>query len=273
MTFGPGIIGRGDVVHGRDDDESRRKIPLRIACTMALVCNAITLCVYVIVWAGLAQEWWNEYTPNAWIGPVRAAWRQIWHVIDQTGEWLGPMFFKRLRPLALEWAICLGLLFVFDELPRILVAEGLIPYAQLDPNDEMPILLVLLFRAFRKRDADTETTIIHEIRGTVTDERGHEWRTKWVTKYPKRWRRYCRALSMEPAILRPAFSVNVATNSFFRIPRSEFSSLSDHWIVIGYAKKTSDAPNAKRYLTDKGLAFCHSWAQGDGTTPLAQETG
>ena len=136
MANGDGGFGqRGDVVHGRDDDESRRKIPLRIACTSALVLNLATVCLYFVGWTGRAQTWWNEYEPNAWIGPARAFWRRIAYVIEQTGAWGSPQMFLRLRPLALEWIGCLVLLFVFDQIPRILMAEGLLPFGQVNPSD------------------------------------------------------------------------------------------------------------------------------------------
>ena len=101
-----GFIGsRGDVVHGRDDDTSRRKIPLAIACTMAGVCNVITLFGYLTAWAELAQEWWNSYQPNMWVGPLRAWFRRVDAVWSGTCAWVGPQFFLRLRPLFIEWMV------------------------------------------------------------------------------------------------------------------------------------------------------------------------
>lgn len=163
MAFGPGIIGRGDVVHGKDDDTSRRKIPLAVACTMAGVCNIITLAAYAIKWAGLAQVWWNEYEPYMWVGPLRAWLRRLDSVWTHTAEWIGPQFFLRLRPLLIEWVMCLGALVLFDQLPRILVAEGLVPYSQYDPNAGLlttwGMILAGLITLFRKEPIENEQTV------------------------------------------------------------------------------------------------------------------
>jgi hypothetical protein len=141
-----GFIGsRGDVVHGRDDDESRRKIPFRITCLMATCLNLITLLIYGITWAKLAQGWWNEYEPNMWVGSARASWRRISLTISNSLAWASPRWITALIPLMVEWIASFVILIVFDQLIRIVTAEGLIPYSQYNTNDGLRTTWGMLF--------------------------------------------------------------------------------------------------------------------------------
>jgi hypothetical protein len=160
-------VPRGGIETQVESDTTRRKIPLAIACTAAGVCNAITLCIYAVKWAGLAQGWWNGYTPNAWIGPVRAWFRRVDAVWTGTCAWVGPQFFLRLRPLFIEWMVCLGILVIFEQLPRLLIADGLVPFSQYNPNDGLRTTWGMLFHRPRieeepVQEVEQGSLVIHD---------------------------------------------------------------------------------------------------------------
>ena len=269
MPNGIPIGSKGGVEVTYQSDETRRRIPIRTAVSIALALNVINILIYFIGWCIKAQQAWNAWRPQMYLPAWREFIRRLVYALSTVAELAGGRAFVLMVPLFVEWIAALILLILGNLLPKMLNDEWPFTHAQDDPANGYVTFWHWLLRG--RVIEDGEQTVIHEIRGVVTDEQGHEWRTHWTTRYPKRWRRYCRALCMEPEWLRPAFSITAATGTIFRIPRDEFSPVSDHWLAIGYAKKTSEAQNAKRYLTGKGLAFCNGWAQGDGSTPLVPE--
>jgi len=263
---------RGEIQITHQNDETRRRIPIRMMANVALLINGLTMGGYAISWLVRAQRVWESYTPRGYLSEWGAFWARLGAVWSALAEHIGARVFLLPIPLILEWFLPVLILILFNLIPKMLNDEWPLTYGQVDPEAHTSALTFWQWMFGRRRqevDAPGGRIVVE---GIVRAENG-DTRTRFETEYPERWQRYLRALVTGPAALRPGFSVRSATNIFYRVPREEFETVSDQWLRIGYAAATSAAPNARRYLTAKGEAFARGWATQEAPVPLAAEVG
>lgn len=271
MTISPGggLGPRGEIQITHQNDESRRRVPIRMAINVCLLLNGLTVGGYAIAWLVRAQRTWETHVPPAYL----TGWRALGHVWADLAEHIGGRLFLLPIPLIAEWFVPVGILIVFNLIPKLINDEWPLTYGQADPEGGVALTFwQWLFSSRRRQEGDAELSRI-VVEGVVRDGNG-ETRTRFETEHPERWRRYLQALVTGPRMLRPGFSVRAATNVFYRVPREEFEAVSAQWLRIGYVGKTSSAPNAKRHLTGKGEAFARGWAEQEASRgALAPENG
>jgi len=133
MTIGGGFGSRGEVQITNETDETRRRISIRTAISMALALNGITLAAYIVVhlfWifllilgfdvppksAGLLR-WWQctAYVVESWWSVMRVIWT-LW-----------------LLPLPIEWITPLWHLYTRNLYPKLLNDNWPPTWGQADP--------------------------------------------------------------------------------------------------------------------------------------------
>lgn len=268
---GGGWGQRGEIQITHQNDETRRRIPIRMAVNVSLLINALTVGGYAISWLVRAQRVWEATTTPGYLSAWAAMWARLGAVWSALAEHIGARVFLLPIPLILEWFLPVLILIVFNLIPKMLNDEWPLTYGQVDPaaNDALTFWQWMFRRRRHEGEAPAGRIVVE---GVVHVGNG-DTRTRFETEYPERWQRYLRALVTGSPLLRPGFSVRAATNIFYRIPRDEFEAVSDQWLRIGYADATSRAQNAKRYLTAKGEAFARGWAEQEAPVPLAAEVG
>lgn len=270
---GGGLGPRGEVQITHQNDESRRRVPIRMAVNVALLINGLTVGGYAISWLVRAQRVWDATTSPGYLSAWSATWRRLGAVWEAVAAHVGERLFLWPIPLVLEWFAPVLILIVFNLVPKLLNDEWPPAYGQADPaGGEGRTFWQWLFGRRERGEGEEDGPRKIVVEGVVRGGNG-ETRTRFETEYPERWQRYLRALVSGSPMLRPGFSVRAATSILFRVPREEFVEVSDQWVRIGYAAKTSGAPNARRYLTAKGEAFARGWAAMDGAGALAREGG
>ena len=272
---GSGWGQRGEIQITHQNDETRRRIPIRMAVNVSLLINGLTVGGYAISWLVRAQRVWDAYAAPGYYSAWSAFWARLGAVWAALAEHIGARLFLLPIPLILEWFIPVAILIVFNLIPKLINDEWPPTVGQVDPSANHTALTFwqwMFGRRRRQDEAAPSRRVVVE--GIVRGDRGNgDTRTRFETEYPERWQRYLQALVTGPAMLRPGFSVRSATNIFYRVPREEFETVSDQWLRIGYAAATSKAPNAKRYLTAKGEAFARGWAEQKSPVPLVAEVG
>ena len=272
MPDGGGWGQRGEIQITHQNDETRRRIPIRMAVNVALLINALTVGGYAISWLVRAQRVWEATSAPGYLSAWGALWARLGAVWAALAEHIGARVFLLPIPLILEWFLPIIILIVFNLVPKMLNDEWPLTYGQVDPaSGDVRTFWQWMLGRRRGQDADVPARRI-VVEGIVRGGNG-DTRTRFETEYPERWQRYLRALVTGSPLLRPGFSVRAATNIFYRIPRDEFETVSDQWLRIGYADATSRAQNAKRYLTAKGEAFARGWAEQEAPVPLAAKVG
>jgi len=133
MAFG-GIGARGEIHSTTDNDLTRRLISIRIAASMAVAANLITLGAYLVVWL----YWWfvliNEYAPPAW---YVSGWSRWWGCVRYVAStWAQPMgktWPLWSIPLPLAWVHPLWTLYRQNLYPKLLNDGWPPPWAQMPP--------------------------------------------------------------------------------------------------------------------------------------------
>ena len=133
MTIGGGFGSRGEVQITNETDETRRRISIRTAISMALALNGITLAVYVVIHLG-----WIFLLIVGFEAPIKIEGLQRWWlcVVDVVGSWWSVMRITWplwLMPLALEWPTPLLELYVRNLRPKLLNDNYPPPWGQVDP--------------------------------------------------------------------------------------------------------------------------------------------
>ena len=246
--YSNGIGQRGEIETKRHTRETQVRIPWVLARHVAFVLSLI----YLSIWAVVFLVWLGSSPPETFWDFFSVNWG--WWA------WFLPKLPYILIPIVPIWSIVFAYLSLVNYVPKMLNDNWPPPWAQANP------LETGFFGAHNMpwRDPpDEQPKQKITIEGIVSNGSGDDVRTRFETEYPERWKRYLSALVADNRKLRPGFSVRTATSLFFRIPEGEFTKVSDQWIRIGYAKTTSNAPNAKRYLTAKGEAFARGWRDGN----------
>ena len=278
MAFG-GFGRSGGVEITHQNDETRRKISIRTASSMAVILNVITLCAYFVVWL----FWWflliRSYDAPWGCSGFCEWWGRMRYVVGSWGRVMGMTWPLWVIPLPMEWPTPLLILYRRNLLPKLLNDEWPPTSAQMDPNksgfvtaenwDERAGVGVVA-SAMPERE---EINVM--IEDHVTTETAYPERQKCVlfspAGHPGALARYAAALIREDENTRAAFSFAGGQDhhgaDHWGYTRKEFSELSTEAERAGLVYR--EKKNQSFEITERGkLTFKRLAEKGLGSTSL-----
>jgi hypothetical protein len=210
-------------------------IPWRICVRSGRIVVSLELVLYLFIWGVWMLIVDLDITP--WVTHMRRWWI----------AWVLPLVAGYVAPFVL--------LLVFDYVPKMLNSGWPLTSAQYQPLEAG----ALTFWNLDKRRYGPEEPDTRQVRfeGSISNGNGKSLHYRLATTAPESWQRYARALTQ--GLIKPRFSVRAAR--FYRVPDQEFSNLQRGWVAIGFAEKTSPAPNARTRLTEWGTAYMERLAE------------
>ena len=130
---GGGFGARGEIERTTLDDSTRRVVSIRTAVSMAVILNAITLCVYLVIWL---LWWWiliRAYKPSLSASGFLRWWQCVTFVVTEWGRVMGRTWPLWVILLPLEWPTPLLILYCRNLYPKLLNDNWPPPWAQADP--------------------------------------------------------------------------------------------------------------------------------------------
>jgi len=178
--------------------------------------------------------------------------------LEQLGRIIEKIWILLLVPIPIIFGVCFGRMSRLYYAVVIKNPRWPPPLSQVNPL-ETGFGSAYNFPTF---EPEQPAIIVHQIEGTVHNGNGQSKHHRLNTSSPDEWQRFAKWLTLDSVLLRCRFSVRAARR--FGVPSEEFDNLQKAWERIGFAERTSRAPNAHYKLTEAGFV----WMQELANTPL-----